>query len=305
MPSSTSYLGPAGHDYTKLAEVLKGFARETLVFVPNPGNAGDALINLGMYELFQDLGVKWEMGSFSETYQDRVVIFSGGGALVSVYPDADVFFRRNHPVCKALILLPHTVLAYEKLLSEMDGRCYLFAREQLSHAFLEKHATGGAHVALAHDMAFYLSKEKIAGLPWDWEFLTDPSVGPAWAKMLTKITILNRLKTSTLNVIRDDVESTTVEVPSNNFDLSTLFATGHLQEKGKHMTPGVCASTTKALRLLIDRYDLTDTNRLHIAILCALLHKKVKMRDNSYGKNSSIYQHSIKSFYPHVDFIYA
>lgn len=97
---------PRGHDHTELAQVLRSFAEERVVFVANPGNAGDALINLGMYALFRRLGVTWEAGTISGSCPDRVVIFSGGGVLIDLYPNADVFFRRNHPVCKALILLP-------------------------------------------------------------------------------------------------------------------------------------------------------------------------------------------------------
>lgn len=295
-------LGPHGHDFSELAILLRSYERETLVFVPNPGNAGDALINLGMFELFSDLGVTWEMGSFNLTYPDRVVVFSGGGALIEEYANADAFFRRNINVCKALILLPHTVRGYGNLISAMDSRCHLFAREKISYQFLEMYAVGGARVYTGHDMAFYLSKKSIENANLDWRLLMSSKIGISWAKMVIKI-LFSRLQSSTLSVIRDDIEKTDVCPPVRNYDLSILFATGHLQSINGHMTPGVCASTAKVLKVIVQRYKKVETNRLHISILCAILDINVAMLDNSYGKNKSIFSHSIENYFSGVKFL--
>lgn len=298
---TSALIGPAGHDYTELANLLKSFGDEPLVFVPNPGNAGDAVINLGMYELFNDLGVKWEYGSYEKNYPGRAIVFSGGGALVDIYPHADNFFRRNHPVCKSLILLPHTVQGYADLVEEMDSRCHLFAREKQSYAFLSAHNKRGAHVYQSHDLAFYLSDRRIAAKPWDWGFLSHPTIRKSWLKMAAKIWF-SHLKSPKLNVIRADVEATSTPVPKENFDLSMMFASGHLRSTRMFMNPGVCASTTKAMRMLLRSFSRVSTNRLHIAILSAISGKPVTMMDNAYGKNKNIYDHSIRGFYDQVTF---
>lgn len=298
-------LGPRGHDYTGLAELLKGFAGERAVFVANPGNAGDALINLGMYELFRTIGLDWEEGDFEGTYPGRVVIFSGGGALLDIYPGADRFFLRNHPVAKALVLLPHTVRGYPGLLGAMGPNCHLFAREAQTRDYLAAHATGGARLYYSHDLAFYLSDAKIARQRLDWPFLMHPTIRGPWARMAVKIVMTAQTRGGVLHAIRSDAEATGVAVPPDNYDLSQLFSSAHLMRTGQHMSPGVCASTIRVLRMLVRRFDRVETNRLHMAVLSAILGKPVLMMDNSYGKNRGIYERSIEGRYPNVTFLQA
>lgn len=294
--------GPHGHDYSDLAAVLRSFAGERVVFVANPGNAGDALINLGMYALFRHLGVDWEAGQISGTYPGRVVIFSGGGALIDIYPNADAFFRRNHPVCKALVLLPHTVRGYAQMIAGMDGRCHLFAREAETFAFLKANATA-AHVYDGHDMAFFLSDPMIAAMGWDRTFLLRPEIRRAWPRMVVKILATLKLRDPVLHVVRTDSEATGAAVPACNYDLSELFSSGHLlNDPGGYMTPGICASTIKALRVLIRAARRVETNRLHITVLSAIVGTPVVMMDNSYGKNRGIYERSIRDYFSGVTF---
>lgn len=80
--NQTRLIGPHGHDFENVANCLTSFRDETVVFVPNPGNAGDNLINLGAYRLFENLGMRYVLGMHSKLYPDRVIIHSGGGSMV-------------------------------------------------------------------------------------------------------------------------------------------------------------------------------------------------------------------------------
>lgn len=283
--------------------MLRSSPGERVVFVPNPGNAGDALINLGAYEFLRANGIDWEPGHPDRTYPGRIVVFSGGGGMVELYRGSDLFFRRNHPVCKELVLMPHTVRGYADMISAMDARCHLFAREAQTLSFLREHVRG-AHVHSGHDMAFFLSDATIAAQKWDWTFLSRPEIRRSWSKMVMKILFSLKMRDHVLHVLRRDEEATAVDIPTNNFDLSALFSSGHMfKEPQGHMSPGICASTIKTLRLLIRSAQRVETNRLHVTVLSAIVGTPVAMLDNNYGKNRGIYEHSIRDYFPNVAFV--
>lgn len=288
-------VGPHGHDFDELARCLLGFSDEPVVFVPNPGNAGDNLINLGTYLLFERLGIFYELGSHQDVYPDRIVIHGGGGSLVSHYSGTDAFFRRNHPVCKTMILLPHTVRSHPDMIAGMDERCHLFVRERPSHDFVSRHATR-AHLYLAHDMAFMLDEAYVAGLRWDWNDLARKGLLRSWLTMLTKFTMIAKLRDSTLHSMRTDSESIGQPNDPLNFDMSRMFTMSDMQFPA-------CANAAKALQKTLQAFRRVETDRLHIAIYSALLGLDVEMRDNSYGKNRDIYAHSIMERFDNVRFV--
>ncbi len=282
---SDRFLGPHGHDFEALAECLRGFAGETLVFVHNPGNAGDNLINLGTYCLFERLGVAYEYGSNLETYPDRVVVYSGGGCLVPHYPGADTFFRNNHPVCKAMILLPHTVRAHGDMIAAMDERCHLFTREKPSHDFVSQHITR-ARLHDAHDMAFMLNDDYVRNLSWDWGYLSRKGLLRSWLTMLAKFKLIAKFRDPTLHSLRTDAETDSLPTHPLNFDMSNMFATADMSQPS-------CNNVAKALRMTMRAFRRVETDRLHIAIFSSILGLEVEMRDNNYGKNHDIYRQSM------------
>jgi len=287
-------LGPNGHDFTELAECLRAFADEEVIFVPNPGNAGDALIDFGTYLFFDAIGLRYRFGSWDESYPGRVVLFSGGGALVDVYPGSDRFIRRVHKDCKAFVLLPHSVRAYPDLLAEMDERCILFAREAPTDAYLRAQCTR-AQIRRCHDLAFFASDSDIAAEPWYPRDLPAELRLP-WARMAVKFAIHAKMRSSTLHIIRADSEKTDRPVPRWNYDLSALFAQNDMRRPA-------CANSVKMIRQVMRLFDEIESNRLHMAVLGAIIGKPVRMLDNSYGKNSAIHAESIRDYFPNVAFV--
>lgn len=293
--SGTDFVGPHGHDYAEVAQCLASFRDETIVFAHNPGNAGDNLINLGTYRLFDRIGLRYEHGTHTEVYPDRVVVYSGGGALVPHYPGSDSFFRRNHPVCKALVLLPHTVRMHGDMIAEMDERCHLFLRETPSYEFVANHV-GRAHLYKAHDMAFTLDRSYVSGLRWDLGELRRAGRLGSWASMIAKFVMSARFRDSTLHSLRADSESTKTMTHPLNYDMSRMFATAD-------MRPASCENVAKALSTVLPAFRHIRTDRLHIAIFSAIMGLDVEMRDNNYGKNHDIYEHSMRDRFANVRFV--
>lgn len=288
-------IGPHGHDYSRLARCLKRFGDEEVIYIPNKGNAGDALIALGTFLFFDAIGLRYRVGERGESYPGRVVVFAGGGALVDVYPNSDAVLRRNHAVCKALIVLPHSVRAYPGLLAELDERCTIFSREQPTNAYLRAHCTR-AVVDHCHDLAFFASEADIIAEPWDAALLLEPTRRLSWLKMFLKFAAVSRFRTSTLNIFREDSEKTDVPLPAYNFDLSRYFTVGDMSRR-------CSAQAVKMARLTMRQFATVRSNRLHMAVLGGILGKDVAMYDNSYGKNSSIFVESIGDYFPNVTFI--
>lgn len=302
--SSIAFFGPHGHDFTEIYSLIKSYSGKKIVCIPNAGNAGDAFINLGMYHLLKSTGIEWEIGSRDGFYPNRVIVHSGGGSLIDEYPNAGTFIQRNHEICHAFILLPHTIRGHIDLLRNLSSNCHIFAREKNSFNFIEEHAIGGANKYIGHDMAFILEDSVIKNESFDLQFLLHKDIRYAWLNAYLRI-LVSRICNKSLSAIRIDSESTEVPIPSNNNDLSMLFSSGHLFGTHMYMSPGTCASTAKIFRLILRMFDVIETNRLHIAIMSAIFGLNVTMRDNSYGKNRDVFIHSMDGIFPKVNFIEA
>ena len=289
MPSS--FIGPHGHDFTPVAEALEPFRDEEIIFLPGPGNAGDGLINLGTYKFLERLGIKHRWGSYLESYPGKVVLHCGGGALVSIYPGGENILRRNADVAKALILLPHTIRSYGDYLQSLGPNCTLFAREAISHDYLLSHR-GKANIGRAPDMAFVLSDQDIRAEPWSFDHLWQPEIRGPWARMVVKFLLRSR-KEETLHAMRTDKESKIYK--GGDADLTGMFSPGNMRRDQ-------CATAIKTIRLITKAYDEVVTDRLHMSILAAIMGKNVTLIDNSYGKNKSMFEASMRDYFPHMRF---
>ena len=294
-----SLIGPHGHDFSELRRELTKFDGERILFVPNYGNGGDALINLGATQFLDRIGVRYERGTSRSDCRGRVVFYSGGGNLVQPYPNLKRFIERNESQCAAFVILPHTVRAYSSTLAAMGQHSTIFAREQASFDFLNKHL-GGARALLSHDMAFMLDQNGLRGMRRPIpESFTRRRLRRRLVRALRSARMAverARYGSGTLNAFRTDVEAPSGRPrPPGNNDLSRLFAVDDMSEWS-------CATTARHLAKAIAPYEKVRTDRLHIAILSALIGKRVHMLDNSYGKNRDIFEHSIRDYFDNVEF---
>lgn len=260
--------------------------------MPGAGNAGDALINLGTYAFLDRIGQRHVRGHMSGSYPDRVVLVGGGGALAGLYPGAEDVLRRNHDTVRALILLPHTVRAHGDLIAAMDARCTLFAREAVTLDYLMAHR-GEANVAPAPDMAFALSDADIRAEPWSLRRLASPEIRVSWLRMVAKF-LWHARRDPVLRAMRTDIEARKPP-PRDTMDLTGFFSPGD-------MSRAHCAAAIKVIHLIAAAHERVETDRLHMAVLAAIMGKPVLMFDNSYGKNAAMFDASISDHFPDIRF---
>lgn len=282
---------------TDLEDFLVGFRGQRILFVPNPGNAGDSVIACAEYQLFDRLGINFRVISRdvspSET-QGQIVFYSGGGNLVALYQDAHDFIERHHKGVKQLVVLPHTIVAYPELLASLGNNVDLICREQLSHDYVASFVSA-ARVHLMDDAAFSLDVERllatagIAGNAWFKRPLTT-------AKRSIRVLLhrfLNLRQRNKLNAFRSDIESTGRWLEwgaKANFDVSNMFYP-------ETMSALDSVLTARYMVRFINRFDVVRTDRLHVCIVSLLLGKEVHFYDNSYGKNRAVYEQSMLGRY--------
>lgn len=287
--------------------------KEKLVFVPNPGNAGDSLISYAALLLFKRLGfvfqhcpydTKLEVGDI----KNKTLIYGGGGNLVPFYSSARDFISRTHEHAQKVIILPHTIAGNEDLLEKLGSRVTIFCRELESYKHAKKYAKN-AEVLLADDMVFSLQvpdvKNPLTLLGFirylvlkvrDSYFKSLRAIPRDVQRYLRCRKIIQMKTVSVLNAYREDKEGLRREVPDKNIDVSELFAFGS-------QLPQDIYFSTFCMLYFLSIFDEIHTNRLHVAIAGALLQKKVLFSANSYFKCRAVYEFSMREHFPNVTWV--
>lgn len=286
-----------GHNFdvfAALREHLGTFRGERPVYVPNPGNAGDSLIAHATYQLFDRMGLDYDVGDERETYPGRALIYGGGGNMVRPLINLRNFLVNNAPKCERLTVLPQSFRDYGEVVEGLGANCTLFCRDRVSHEFLRQHARA-ATVILSHDMALGtdIAHTMADGKKLPLLSLSNPSRTRRNVRPFLR-TARARIGTArTLNCFRGGLEKTDIPIPRDNLDVSRIYATGIMSKE-------VTLESSYRMAKLMNRYDTVNTNKLHVSILGALLGKTVNLFDNAYGKNRSIYEHSMSRLFPNV-----
>lgn len=252
-------------------ETLAGFewlARDVdrdseVSFVPNPGNIGDALINVSCYRYLTARFRKITVSSWREAPANKHVFIAGGGNLVEDLYDDMAGFLGGLDRGQQLYLFPSTVSGYEALLGQLRGRTRILSRERVSFAHVREHL-GEAETALGHDAGFALADRL-------WAAFAIHQVPPQ----------------KTARFYRKDAEGKIGEPGDGD-----LMAGG-----GNDWTdPAEAEKAVLAIAPEILACSRIYTDRLHCAILSALLGRYVVLRPNSYFKNQEVFDHSLSRF---------
>lgn len=278
---------------------------EIIYYYPNPGNGGDSLISCATFQLFQKIGIKYQITDCKkQSFTNKIFIYAGGGNLVSYYHDAsDVLNKVIEERPKKLIILPHSINENEDLLRRFDANVDIVCREFISYQFVKKIASQ-ANVLLADDMAFCLNGKEIVSKNFLFllaelmmtyrnisQFLYILKMIKRYVKKMPYLPRKNKM--GILNAFRTDVEKTNISTPEDNVDLSDVLTLGVSPEP-------VAIMSTYFILSIIDQFKEIRTDRLHIAIAGTILGKQVFLYPNSYFKNEAIYKNSIKDRFPTV-----
>lgn len=268
------------------------------LYIPNSGNAGDSLIAEASYQFLNDLNISFTLGNMETLVEPgQHVILGGGGNLVAPYPNCRLFLERNIGRFGSLTILPHTIRAYADIIAALGDESDIFCRDVKSFDFCSENITK-ARVHLCHDMAFYWKCEDTRSILFRrlLKNCRDSTFRIRNAKHLYRMLRLrNYIVDGELISFRSDLESTRSEVPRYNIDISREFST-------ESMERGYAAAATFAMMNLVGRASRVMSDRLHVSIMAAILGKEVTIYDNNYGKNGSIFDHSMKNVYPNVSY---
>ncbi|WP_263810416.1 polysaccharide pyruvyl transferase family protein [Salinibacter pepae] len=291
-------------------QLLKNIQGEKVWYCPNPGNAGDALIAEGTFQMLERLNIKYNTIHKDQNVnlKGEVVIYGGGGSFTTRYGHVKQFIEKHRGQAKRIIVLPQSIQGNKNFIYSLGGNVDIFARERYSYEHAKK-SSKNANVYIDQDMALnidvqkVISKAKCGILCMSLESFVKKMVGykkgfyvPFKKNMSFCYNYISNSiidNDDVLNFYRKDSESIMEKVPENNIDVSDLFTTGVFN---KHTA---LASSYFFLKF-VNRYSVINTDRLHGAIGSMLLKKEVNFYPNDYHKSVGVYEYSIEGEYDKI-----
>lgn len=258
------------HESSELKSLIRKLAstgESVDVFVPG-GNRGDGLIYEGAYKLFRQFGLEYNILPYrynnvleeftGKPKNSKTLFILGSGGFSREYNLMAEIVPKIVTLYSNVFILPSsfdiTCVSVKKFLEELPEHVSVFCREQKSHSDLSE-MIPPHRLFLDHDTAFEFDYSK-------------------WMKRGQGV----------LNAFRDDKESSGIQLPTGNKDVST--------------GPD---SQWKELLDIISQYSIIHTNRAHVSIAAALMGKETHIYPSSYFKQKEIFEYSLKK-YPKVYF---
>jgi exopolysaccharide biosynthesis predicted pyruvyltransferase EpsI len=288
-------------------QLLKDIQGEKVWYCPNPGNAGDALIATGTFQILEDLNVKYNTIHKDQNInlEGEIVIYGGGGSFTPRYGHVKKFIEKYRRKAKRIVVLPQSIQKNESFISKLGSNVDIFTRERYSYEHAKK-LSSDANIYIDHDMAFNADLKKMrkkarCGIPcMSAESFVKKVVNYKkgfYIPFKKNIEFLyNYISKSLvgsgdmLNFYREDSESIMGKVPNDNIDVSKLFTTGVFNRY-------TSLASSYFLLKFMNRYSVINTDRLHGAIASILLNKKVNFYPNDYHKSIGVYEYSIVDEY--------
>lgn len=276
-------------------DVLKD-VREPVLFVPNGGNAGDSLINVGFYQIAERVGLRFRTirrADHQLVTRDATVVVAGGGALVPEWSATPQFVRKALPRSRRMIVLPQSIRGVEDVVASFRSQDVVMCRELYSLRHCREHNTRAA-LLVDHDLALSADPERVLRHRSSWR---PPRSAHTVVRDATIVYHQARARRrASVNAYRCDREaaegSGVARRWTSDFSSIARFATGGVEESWY---------SARRLLELIGLYSEIRTDRLHVAIGSVLLGKRVVAMPNSYYKLRGVVEFSL-SEYPHLQF---
>lgn len=255
------------------------------LYIPNPGNAGDAAIASATMQLLRRTGVPLACGTAPDIAAGMDVIIGGGGNLVPDYHDVrELLLACLARSVRRCLLLSHTVRGHADVLARLDGRFLLWCRDRESLAHVMQRAPR-AQAELAPDLVLALDIPELARRTASRAHRLALLRDRRWLRRLPRWRLaLARIRPGadgTLHVLRYDVESADLAQARPSHDL--------MRHHGIRGYGAAADQITMDVVRCIDRAQRVVTDRLHVSLIAALLGKPVCLVENSYGKLSAVW----------------
>jgi len=249
-----------------LREVFEEFSNRKFIFVAPGGNQGDFLIYQGAFKLADELGLNYKhvlapLNWKAETYgKSKVIYLHGGGGFTSWWDWTPWLLRmlRDANPKKHIIIGPTTVDTNRRYLDHilnMDDEMTFFARERTTFNIMQHYCDD---VRLDHDTALHLN------------------FGDGYLRRV--VGKFEPRNGHDLLVLRQDPETST-----------------HLPREIRQRDFGVVCDPVRIGdwgRLHMHAHRIV-ANRLHSAILGAILGKDTSLFAGAYHKNRSVWEYSL------------
>jgi len=318
----------------KLEEILRKYQDKKFLVIELGGNNGDRLIYLGLERKLLELGIKYTILQYKENSKlpflltlyfgswkkiirtltalsknksleiainkmdkwiyaqtlktskikvnpSYIILIHGSGNINDVWGQGIRLLKSliKHNPESVIIVAPQTYwfreTCFPKLFLATKQEIHLFCREKYSYNLLKSmNLPENVHIFLSPDTAFYLSKE-------------DFHIRQGYHDLIC---------------LRTDKESALFKKKE---DIAKFFEGLNLAAQLKRKIIIGDFSLLVGFRdfiRLIETSKRVYTDRLHVAILAAILGKETVLYPNSYYKNRGVYEYSLSN-YPNVKFI--
>ena len=273
--------------------------------LPYYSNIGDTLIWKGTETFLSRLPYKclgrasFQTFQFPELSEKVLILMMGGGNWGDLYAPHNQLRKKvvTHYPKNRIIILPQTVYYEGARAARNDANVFrrhnnliICARDKYSYNFLKFWAFS-KEILLLPDMAFCINTDELKKME---------------KSSISRDLLFQRVdkeKTNAIQIASSLVKGKydTSDWPlyeGNDPKLSTLYDNIHqraFEEADIFAIQVYMPNRVKEGVELISQYDRIFSNRLHGAILSILLHKKVYIIDNSYGKNHQYFNTWLKN----------
>ena len=268
-----------------MKEFLQGYKDREIIYVPNPGNAGDSMIAYGTFQVFDSMNLNWRIVKrekhndcyYWPRFKDKLLFYGGGGNLVGGLYGACKNFLLSNKGRNEIVVLPHTVANEDSFIKGLDKNVKIICREEISYKYVRELMSHKENALLSDDMALH-----IKGIE---EYKNKEGEG-----------ILNCFRKA------KDKEASGIKIPADNVDVSSRlkFKSWEHDQKSPQDDVDIMKQVSLSVFDYLSRFSVINTNRAHMAIGGSLLNREVNMFSNSYYKNRAIYDYSLKGNYPNT-----
>lgn len=254
-------------NHRALREALQQSADPGSILIINPGDLDEGFVAYGLFSLLDDMGLNLKATSDLplDLTGKHTLVFGGGTLIDGSKSYAEDVIRPFLESEGRVILLPCSIGGHEDLFKAYPGQLEIFVREQVSLERLAKLGLPRDRLHLCHDLGF-------AG---DIARLLPPH---------------GSVPGGAIQCFRTG-ESSLSSLPPDNVDIA--------RAGGSHrhwLTRLGCEAALRPVVQFLSQFSMVETDRLHMAMLGAMLNKNVRLYSAPYSLNRGVYEYSMREF---------
>lgn len=274
---------------SKLIEIVKDL--NNIIYRPNTGNIGDALICYSTIQLFNKESILFKTMHNKEIEDKKFDFVYGGGGIFhpnyyrsECFQQAYIKYFINKNVNK-IVILPSTFYQVDDLIRKFDNRYIVFCREKRSFDYI-KSVNENIECYLCDDIATFFNIDNLN---------LSNDVNKNLKEKYNLVLNYKKDNPDEAYFMRNDSEKR-FRLNKESIDISSFGGIW-----GEDILYDSLENFVHFFFKCINLYDIIHTDRLHVCIAANLLNKKVYFYNNSYGKNKAVYNFTLNK-YKNIEF---